>query len=126
MKTLKHLLLVLAIVAATAIQSKANITTTYQVEAVTNLKETIQNMVKEDFSRHNNYFYKHNINRLKEAVDIQFYLDQENKMRIINTACISKEAADYVKELLHEQFIDVAGLPQNKMMKLKLKLDYRT
>lgn len=127
MKTLQLLTIVFAFTAlAMAPNANAHNVTSYEVQKGTDLKTTIKKMVKNDFRKYNNYFYKNDIDRLKEDVVVLFYVNHENKIQVKSTSCKNCFASEYVQQLLQDAKVNVDKSMTNRMLRIELKLDYRT
>lgn len=127
MKTLKTLSIAIAfIVIATVTFANTYNVTNFEVKASTDLPVIIKHMVKQDFTRLNNYFHLNNIDKLKADVTFEFFINNDNKINIVSIESKDQQATEYVKQLLNQTKLNVNDNVANKVYKLVIKLDYRT
>jgi len=126
MKTLKTLsiAIIFTVIATVTFANTYNVIS-FEVKASSELPVIIKHMVKQDFIRLNNYFYQNNINKLKADVTFEFFIDDDNKINIVSIESNDQQAAEYVKQLLHQTKLNVNDSVANKNYKLVIKLDYR-
>lgn len=126
MKTLKTFLITV-LFASISIFSNANEynETTLDVESIKDLTVSIKKMVITDFRECNNYFYQHNIDRMKEDVIIVFYVNNKNEINLLNVNSDDDSAEDYISHLLDGKKIKSDSSALNKKYRLTIKLDYR-
>lgn len=127
MRTLKTLFLTIIFASlGIAAFSNAYNETRYEVENTNDLKATIKKMVTNDFASVNNYFHQNGIDNLKEDVVVKFYINEENKIQVVDVIGDDQQATTYVMQLLNNKKIKTVELLTNKYYQLAIKLDYRS
>jgi hypothetical protein len=128
MKTFKTLLIIslLTVTTLATVAKEKNEVPTLKAANFEELKSSITEFFKDDFSRYNNYFYQHGINKFDETVEIVFRVMPNNKMYIFRIDCNDCSGVEYVKTMLKNVTFDVDEELLNRNFGLKIKLNYRT
>lgn len=127
MKTLKKLMLIIMF-SGIALFTKANdnYVKNYKVDAFQELRTSLMNFIKDDFTQVGNFFYKNDIDKFKGEVTIEFYFTSDHKIQLSKAESKNELAVAYVQQLFDDAKIAIANDYLNKKYKLTLKLDYRT
>jgi hypothetical protein len=124
MKTLTKISIIVAITIATFTVKAENVTN-FKITDYSDLKESIKQTVQHDFSQPGNYLYKNGVDKLEEKVEIIFFINPDNSVRIMKLQGENKLATDYVKQLLNKEAFEVDESLCGKMYKMDLYLNYR-
>jgi hypothetical protein len=128
MKTLKTLIIVslLSVTTLLATAKEEHEVPTLKATTVEELKSSIEDVFKNDFNSHNNFFYQKGINKFQENVVIKFRIMPNKKMHIYSVECNDCDGTEYVKEMLKNVKLDVDENLMKRNYALNIKLDYRT
>jgi hypothetical protein len=128
MKTLKTLFIV-SLLSVTTLLANANEkheVTTLKASTVEELKTSIEDVIKNDFKRYNNFFYQNGINKFQENVVVKFRIMPNQKLYIFSVECDDCDGVEYVKEMLKNVKFDVDENLMKRNYAINIKLDYRT
>lgn len=124
MKTLKSILFLLVLVATVTVAS-ANEVKTSKITTPQELKELFRKKIITDFAQPSDFLNSNNIDKLKEKVEVIFMINPDQSVRIIKAKSQNPLAADYVKQILDKQTINVSNELKDYVYRVNLILEYR-
>jgi len=72
-----------------------------------------------------NYFYEHDITRIKEKVEITCLVNDRNFVELVRVKCPNCDAADFVRFVFKENPVKVRGPLTGKVFRFDLQLRYK-
>lgn len=98
----------------------------YDIESTNDLKKAIHYMVKSEFKNTDGFFVKNSVEKLKQKVDTEFIITDDNTIKVVKVNCPDCIAKKYVMEVLHNQKIKADDLLKNRRYKVVINIDYRS
>ncbi|MGQ8338139.1 hypothetical protein ACUNWD_16425 [Sunxiuqinia sp. A32] len=88
------------------------------------MNEQITTVLKKNMKPWDNYFYKNDINKVKEDVELAFYVNEDQTIKVLHVKSGNPDAVGYVKHVLKKESFKVNKVLAGKTFRFNLHLRY--
>lgn len=94
-------------------------------EARQELTRNVKKVFSEEINQYKNFFYEHDINAMKEKVEITCLANDQNYLELVRLKCPNCQASDFVKHVFENYPVKVDGSLKGKVFRFNLELRYK-